>query len=692
MSQFFNSGFAAAKRHALVLGAFVGAAAAAATGAYFKDLLTSGGTILSEKVAETACHYRQQPITNDSQFIILVSPLDEDPDGSHTKKVMRALIDEKGFNVVRICDPLNFNLSTASQTATDDVLKQASDLIKERHADLILFGYVSEQGKAIVIYAYNEHGGCDRHPKPTKIEQGVLSNDFTAEEKEKLIEVSLEEIQKACLNQASIDWKRFGKRMDKMEMFFKYFDFSQPKALYFAGSYVEAMRLLYGNGQGDGWFSKGNEFAKHEMDKEHAKDQETSEALSYLYTEYAILLRVKSGKTNDKNDRDAFGAFDKAIGLDPENAYAYRVRGGAYASKSDWNRAIEDYTKAIDLGPKDARGYASRGEAYGEKGEWDRAIDDFTKAIGLDPNPGRYGVRGDAYRNKGDPDRAIQDYTKAIELDPKVAAGYTGRGEAYGAKRDWNRAIADYDKAIELDPKSTICACAYKGRGSAYLAKGDTNRAIEDYTKAIDFDPKDAQAYGGRGDAYIAKRDFDHAIEDYTKAIGLDPKDAHAYGGRGYAYGQKSEWDRAIADYTKAIQLDPKSANLWNGRCVARAIAGRLEQALPDCNRSLDLEPNNADVRDSRAFVYLKMGKRDEAIADYNIALGLNPSLAASLYGRGVAKLKKGDTDSGNSDIESAKRIQPDIADEFQRYGIQLTQLSQSPPHSRTSHHHQSHR
>jgi tetratricopeptide (TPR) repeat protein len=84
------------------------------------------------------------------------------------------------------------------------------------------------------------------------------------------------------------------------------------------------------------------------------------------------------------------------------------------------------------------------------------------------------------------------------------------------------------------------------------------------------------------------------------------------------------------------------------------------------------------------------MGKAEDAIADYNIALQLNPSLAASLYGRGVAKLKKGDTDSGNSDIESAKRIEPTIADRFQRYGIQLKELSQLPPGSRTSRAHRS--
>jgi tetratricopeptide (TPR) repeat protein len=115
-----------------------------------------------------------------------------------------------------------------------------------------------------------------------------------------------------------------------------------------------------------------------------------------------------------------------------------------------------------------------------------------------------------------------------------------------------------------------------------------------------------------------------------------------------------------------------------------------LQGALSDCNQSLDLEPNNANSRDSRAFVYMKMGKVEDAIVDYNMALRLNPGLATSLYGRDVAKQKKGDFAQGNSDIESAKKIQLDIAEEFHRYGIDLKQLSQSPPRSQTSRAHRS--
>src|SRR5262249_35922880 len=154
-------------------------------------------------------------------------------------------------------ESLGFDYSKELQTAEDETLQRAKDLIKAKHADLLLFGEVREQDKAIKIWAVNESGGCDLKPKPMEFHLGLLPSEFTEEQKKKLIEVSLGEIQKACLDQSSIVWSDFAKRMNKMEMFLNRFDFSQPKSLDFASSYIEAMRLLYGNSQGDIWLSKG---------------------------------------------------------------------------------------------------------------------------------------------------------------------------------------------------------------------------------------------------------------------------------------------------------------------------------------------------------------------------------------------------------------------------------------------------
>ncbi len=108
-------------------------------------------------------------------------------------------------------------------------------------------------------------------------------------------------------------------------------------------------------------------------------------------------------------------------------SFAYNNRGGAYADKGEFDRAIADYTKAIGLYPNDAIAYNNRGSAYYRKGEFDRAIADYTKAIKLDPKyaiaitpvyADAYNNRGVTYEKKGDEEQAIADFRKALAIDP----------------------------------------------------------------------------------------------------------------------------------------------------------------------------------------------------------------------------------------------------------------------------------
>jgi tetratricopeptide (TPR) repeat protein len=566
-AQLNSLGSSLIKRPAVWLGGvFVAAVGTYAT----TNLLTPMQTFLSEKTAEISCRYRQRPISNESQFTILVSPLAHDPDRSHTERVMRAFLGEKGFLVVPICESLNFDYSVDVQTGTDEALQRAREMIRVKHADLLLFGDVRDRDKAVMIYAMNEHGGCDLRPKPTIIEHGDLPDDFNAAEKENLIAVSLREIGSACLNLTT-------------------FPSSHAKYIYLAKSYVKATRLLYSNGQGESWYVKGENFSK----KITSQFQGNKADLSGIWTEYAVLLNERFKRTTTKNDEDAAGdAFDSAIGLDPKNSTAYFYRGTVYADKGDFDRAFADFDQAIRLDPKDAYVYTNRGWAYATKGDFDRAFADFDQAIALDlKNAGAYTNRGWAYVKKGDFDHGIADYDKAIGLDPKNAGAYSGRGYAYAEMGYWDRAIEDYDKAIGLDPKITA---TYSSRGIAYSNKDDWDRAIVDYTKAIGLDPKDAAAYSNRGFAYLTKGDFERAIADYDQAIGLDPKDAFAHDARGDAYKKKGDLDRAIEDYTKAIGLYPKDKDYYRSvaygsRAAAYLSKGDKKRSFADFKKGMEL-------------------------------------------------------------------------------------------------------
>jgi len=304
LGKFYDFAIAAVKRHWAWLVGVIGTVAAAAVTAFATNLFTPVGAYLSEKVSPYYCEYRQhgqKPISDETQFNILVSRLTGDPWLSRRDSVMRTFQNE--FHLTPICDLFKLDYSMDSQARTSDLRKRAMEVIKARNADLLLFGEVTDED-TVVIYAVNDHGYCDLPSKPTYVKHGFLQGETTAEEKINLIRASLEEIDSTCLKQSSYDdWGFFAQRMKKMETFLSHFESSHPAYLYIASSYLEAMRLLYGNGQGDVWFSKGEEFAKRVINKNRDKDQETTEALSLVYTEYAMLRDARLTKPRIKTIR-----------------------------------------------------------------------------------------------------------------------------------------------------------------------------------------------------------------------------------------------------------------------------------------------------------------------------------------------------------------------------------------------------
>ncbi len=135
----------------------------------------------------------------------------------------------------------------------------------------------------------------------------------------------------------------------------------------------------------------------------------------------------------------------------PNLATAFMNRGLAYKKKSQWDRAIADYSEAIRLKPDNAQVFNNRGNAYFFNGQWDRALEDYDDAIRLQPDLAvAFSNRGNVYRKQGRFDRAITEYDKAIHLEPNDAQVFADRGLAYEKKGEPSRAIRDFKKAYDL--------------------------------------------------------------------------------------------------------------------------------------------------------------------------------------------------------------------------------------------------
>ena len=74
----------------------------------------------------------------------------------------------------------------------------------------------------------------------------------------------------------------------------------------------------------------------------------------------------------------AMSDLDQSIYLDPNNAYAFALRGHLRANKHDDQRAMEDFNQALRLRPNDAHTLNNRGNIWENQGAHDKAIADYT--------------------------------------------------------------------------------------------------------------------------------------------------------------------------------------------------------------------------------------------------------------------------------------------------------------------------
>jgi len=117
--------------------------------------------------------------------------------------------------------------------------------------------------------------------------------------------------------------------------------------------------------------------------------------------------------------------LNKVIDAQEKGNYDLAIAEYTKAIKKNYNRSITYYTSAIKRNTYDAGAYYNRGLIYASKKEWDRAIEDFTQSLKLEFKP--------EYKNQ-------------------LAYAYNVRGLVYAIKADYNLAITDWETVLRYCP------------------------------------------------------------------------------------------------------------------------------------------------------------------------------------------------------------------------------------------------
>jgi tetratricopeptide (TPR) repeat protein len=186
----------------------------------------------------------------------------------------------------------------------------------------------------------------------------------------------------------------------------------------------------------------------------------TLAAGSYAYTYFAdapkrahaeVELGVK--KMAPGSYTEAIAHLDRAIGISPDLAEAYLIRGVAEHHSNRRAEALADLDKALDLDDHLTRAYNERGQIYLENGDAKKALPDFTESLRLKPNLEGYYQRGQVYEQLGQHANAIADFTAGIAEAPDAPYVYRARAAAKRNSGDREGAAADEAEADRIEGK-----------------------------------------------------------------------------------------------------------------------------------------------------------------------------------------------------------------------------------------------
>ena len=141
------------------------------------------------------------------------------------------------------------------------------------------------------------------------------------------------------------------------------------------------------------------------------------------------------------------------LGITQLLSWCYNGLGNVYRDLERTDDAIDAFQRAIQLDPQDAYPRNGLGAVYYILGRYDDAIAESQRAIQLDPKYAYpHNGLGKIYADLGRTDDAIAAYQRAIQIDPKYATPYSNLALSLRLLNRDMEAVPLLEKYVQLNP------------------------------------------------------------------------------------------------------------------------------------------------------------------------------------------------------------------------------------------------
>lgn len=305
------------------------------------------------------------------------------------------------------------------------------------------------------------------------------------------------------------------------------------------------------------------------------------------------------------------------------------VQGKEMLNQSNCEKALQYFDKAIGMEPNNADARGLKGVSLYGLGKYDEAMQVFNETLLIDTR-NAYALVGKGYvlKAQNKTEEAIQVFDDVIRIDPQEDAAWNGKAEILLGQGKYNESIQAYDEVLKIDPQD---ANASISKGLALILHGATT-----------FDEKTSKPHEETTDMSERpfeelERDFKEAFKCFVNASKIMPNSTEPWVLRGAASAlletvdddnKSAHTTEAIKSFEKAIEINPRDSNIWfakgnvlfynelfkeedlNDKGID--YKGNYTEAIKCLDRALELDPRNEWARSIKGWALNVQGKHDE--------------------------------------------------------------------------------
>jgi tetratricopeptide (TPR) repeat protein len=362
-------------------------------------------------------------------------------------------------------------------------------------------------------------------------------------------------------------------------------------------------------------------------------------------------LRYKIGDNYNK----ALENFNKIITLDPKQADAYYEIASLSYRQNKLQEAEFALSKAIELNPENIWFWKLMGELHKRRGDMTGLVEVLNRLIVMEPGQEAYYFdRSNALAIAGNVTEALKSYE---ELEQKFGVSTASqRAKKMLTRPKGTKSVES--EAADLLSESPPDLKSYLYASGLLMKNGKKQEAFNLLLKARAMDSLNLELNLAMVDYYVAENNIAAAADLLKGLTAVNKEDPRLFAMYGDLLYKQGKLQQALQEYLKSQTLSRNLYVVWEQVLSIYIQQNDFQKAIKKAEEGLSLYPNQAVLYYYLAFAQYREGLTDQALENIKVAdqLGTDEKvLLASINDvHALILMKKGQYEQAKTKVEFA--------------------------------------